>query len=246
VFSFGVNYVVLGLVVCFPFRPDRYHCLPVLWRVFRKKGLPGHKKRTELAREMAHLMSDRDVFLVGDGAYVNASVLRDRPANLHLIGPLPLKAALYDLPGERPPHQRGPRRKKGKRLATPKQSFEDTATCPAVEQEVTFAGRTKKTLRVQVLDEVLWYTGYKTEPVQVVMVRDPSGAWADTALLCTKVGLSAREAIGGYARRWSVETVNSMIKRRLAAAVAGRGFPSQSRDGWLLALTLNLMLERTK
>jgi len=37
VFSFGVNYVVLGLVVCLPFRPNRYHCLPILWRVFRKK-----------------------------------------------------------------------------------------------------------------------------------------------------------------------------------------------------------------
>ena len=51
---------------------------------------------------------------------------------------------------------------------------------------------------------------------------------------------------GGYGQRWQVETVNSMVKRRLAASVAGRGFPSQSRDGWLLALTLNLMLERTK
>jgi len=211
VFSFGVNYVVLGLVVRFPFRPDRYHCLPILWRVFRKKGLPGHKKRTELAREMAHLvaglMPDRDIYLVADSAYVNAAVLRDRPANLQLIGPLPLKAALYELPGEPSPGQRGRRRKKGERLATPKQSFEDTAACPAVEQEVTFAGQTRKALRLQVLDEVLWYTGCKTEPVQVVMVRDLSGAWTDTALLCTKVGLSAREVVQGYARRWSVEVM---------------------------------------
>jgi DDE family transposase len=50
---------------------------------------------------------------------------------------------------------------------------------------------------------------------------------------------------GGYGQRWQVETVNSMIKRRLATAVAGRSFPSQSRDAWLLALTLNLMLERS-
>jgi hypothetical protein len=174
-------------------------------------GLPGHKKRTELAREMAHLaaglMPDRDVCLVADGAYVNASVLHGRPANLQVIGPLPLKAALYGLPGKPSPGQLGRRRKKGKRLATPKQFFEDTAACPAVEQDVTFAGQTRKALRVQVLDEVLWYTGCKTEPVQVVMVRDPSGAWADTALLCTKVGLSAREVIGGYARRWSVEVM---------------------------------------
>jgi hypothetical protein len=49
---------------------------------------------------------------------------------------------------------------------------------------------------------------------------------------------------GGYGQRWQVETVNSMIKRRLATAVAGHGFHSQSRDAWLLAMTLNLMLER--
>src|SRR5262249_3661295 len=77
VFSFGVNYVVLGLVVCFPFRPDRYHCLPVLWRAFRKEGLPGHKKRTELASEMARLAADlmplRSVYLVADGAYINSA-----------------------------------------------------------------------------------------------------------------------------------------------------------------------------
>jgi hypothetical protein len=50
---------------------------------------------------------------------------------------------------------------------------------------------------------------------------------------------------GGYGQRWQVETVNSMVKRRLATAVASRSFPSQCRDAWLLALTLNLMLDRS-
>ena len=53
------------------------------------------------------------------------------------------------------------------------------------------------------------------------------------------------KAYGGYGQRWQVETVNSMVKRRLATAVAGRSFPSQCRDAWLLALTFNLMLERS-
>lgn len=217
VFSFGVNYVVLGLVVRLPFRPNRYHCLPVLWRVFRKKGLPGHKKRTELAREMAHLVADlmplRQIYLVADSAYVNAAVLRDRPANLHVIGPLPLKAALYELPEPPLPRQRGRRRKKGKRLDSPKQSFEGLADCSeAVEQEVTLAGEVSKRLRLRVLPEVLWYTGCKTEPVQVVLVRDLSageetGGWPDTALLCTCRGLDAAEVVQGYCRRWSVEVM---------------------------------------
>src|SRR5215213_6874490 len=102
VFRYAVNYVVLALVVVPPFRPDRAFALPILWRAFRKKGTAGHKKKTELARELALLVAaalpGRRVCLIGDSAYVNASVLRDRPANLDVIGPLPLKAALYRCP----------------------------------------------------------------------------------------------------------------------------------------------------
>ena len=49
---FGLNYVVLALAVRLPFRPDRYYALPVLWRVFRKKGQEGHYKRTVLAAQL--------------------------------------------------------------------------------------------------------------------------------------------------------------------------------------------------
>jgi hypothetical protein len=47
---------------------------------------------------------------------------------------------------------------------------------------------------------------------------------------------------GGYGQRWQVETVFSMIKRRLATAVQGRTYWSQSRELWLLAVTHNLMI----
>ena len=39
---FGLNWVVLGIAVPIPFRTDRYYCLPVLWRLCRKKGQPGY------------------------------------------------------------------------------------------------------------------------------------------------------------------------------------------------------------
>jgi DDE superfamily endonuclease len=208
VFRYALNYVVLGLAFRLPFRADRYHCLPVLWRAFRKKGEAGHKRRTQLAAEMARLVAElvpsRRVCLVGDSAYVNATVLRELPANLELIGPLPLKAALHGLPGPRRPGRRGPRRKKGERLATPRELFEDTASCPARGARLNLP-RGSKALRVQELKGVLWYGACKSRPVQVVPVRDPSGAWPDVALLCTDVALSAAAVIGGYARRWSIE-----------------------------------------
>ena len=218
VFRYGLNYVVLGLAVRLPFRPDRYHCLPVLWRVFRKKGSAGHRKKTELARELAGLVAGltpaRAVRLVGDSAYVNAAVLRDRPANLELIGPLPMKAALYGLPRPRPQGKRGPQPKKGDRLVTPREMFEDERDHPARLTRARGPGG-EKDLRVQVVKDVLWYSACRGTPVQVVLVRDPSGRWPDTALLSTDVRLSATEVIEGYARRWSIEVAFHDSKQHL-------------------------------
>jgi hypothetical protein len=117
-FRFGLNWVVLGIAVPIPMRPDRYFCLPVLWRLCRKKGQPGYRPRpqaaAELARALATAVPERTFWLVGDSAYVGAATLGDRPANLEVIGPLPWKAALFERPG--PYSGRGRRPKKGRRL----------------------------------------------------------------------------------------------------------------------------------
>src|SRR5437868_4152316 len=42
---FGLNWVVLGVAVPLPFRKDRYFCLPMLWRLYQKKGKSGHQSR---------------------------------------------------------------------------------------------------------------------------------------------------------------------------------------------------------
>ena len=97
-FRCGLNWVVLGLAVHLPFRPDRYFCLPVARRVYKRKGTAGHRKRTALAAELARLaaacLPGRDCWLVGDAAYLSAAVLKGRPANLRVIGPLRWDAAL--------------------------------------------------------------------------------------------------------------------------------------------------------
>ena len=45
-----------------------------------------------------------------------------------------------------------------------------------------------------------------------------------------------------YGQRWQVETVYSMIKRRLGSAVSGRTYWSQCRELFLLAITHNVMI----
>src|SRR5260370_28832926 len=38
VFRFGNNWVTLGVVIELPFRPNRYFCLSILWRIYRKQA----------------------------------------------------------------------------------------------------------------------------------------------------------------------------------------------------------------
>jgi len=217
-FRFGVNWVVLGLVVRLPFRPDRYVCLPVLWRAYRKAGTPGHRKRTELAAEMARLaagwLARRECWLVGDSAYVNATTLKGRPANLGVVGPLRPDAALYAPPPARPPGRRGAPRKRGERLMTPAQAFADASAYPAAECEVDLPGGPKR-VRTQVMAGVLWYAGAGEERVTVVLVRDPSGGWKDAALLVSAPSASAEFAVAGYCRRWSIEVAFRDSKQHL-------------------------------
>lgn len=205
---FGLNWIVLGIVVPIPMRPDRHFCLPVLWRLYRKKGQPGHQPRSqaaaELARKLAEANPERTFWLVGDSAYINATLLQDRPKNLQVIGPLHWKAALFSLPDPPREGQRGRRRKKGQRLPTPKAMIEDTKAYPAELMEIAFPKETRE-LRVQVIRDVLWYGGSKTDPVAVVLVRDPSGQWRDEALVTTDPTAMAAFVIAGYCRRWSVE-----------------------------------------
>jgi DDE superfamily endonuclease len=207
-FRFGLNWVVLGIALPIPMRADRYFCLPVLWRLYRKKGQAGHKPRpqsaAELARRLAQANPDRTFWLVGDSAYINATLLRGRPANLHVIGPLHWKAALFDRPEPRRAGQKGASRKKGDRLPTPKAMIEDTTKYPAELMEIVFPQLTRE-LRVQVIRDILWYRGSKTDPVAVVLVRDPLGQWRDEALVVTDPTASAAFVIQGYCRRWSVE-----------------------------------------
>jgi hypothetical protein len=205
---FGLNRVVLGIAAPIAMRTDRHFCLPVLWRLYRKKGKDGHQTRPQaaatLARKSAEANPDRTFWLVGDGAYVNAALLQGRPANLQVIGPLHWKAALYDRPAPRQPEQKGASRKKGDRLPDPRAMIGDTLRYPAELMTIAFPKQERQS-RVQVVRDILWYRGGRTEPVMVVPVRDPLGEWRDEALVATDPTVTASFVILGYCRRWSVE-----------------------------------------
>ena len=230
ILRFGLNYVVVALVLHLPFRRDRYFAFPVLWRVYRKKGQEGHYKRTQLAaRLISHLaeaIPERSFSLVADSAYINTAVLSHLPENVDVIGPLPKKAALYLPPPPKVEGQKGAPRKKGLRLPNPTQLLEKpellqelakqhseafaqvSAWNPqgwsAQEVELTLP-KGKKKVRVQTLHGMLWYHACKQNPVTVALIHDPEGEWRDEVLVSTRVGATAEEMILEYGKRWSVE-----------------------------------------
>jgi hypothetical protein len=230
ILRYGLNYVVVALALRLPFRPDRYYALPVLWRVFRKKGQEGHQKRTRLAasliRRLADAIPQRSFCLVADSAYINTAVLSNLPDNVVVIGPLPKKAALYLPPLPKVEGQKGAPRKKGLRLPTPLQLLAkpqlldemanehgeefapirrlNAAGWSAQEQELALP-KEKKKLRVQTMRGVLWYHALKQKPVTVALIHDPEGKWRDEVLVSTKVETTAVEMILEYGKRWSIE-----------------------------------------
>jgi hypothetical protein len=64
--------------------------------------------------------------------------------------------------------------------------------------------------------------------------KPPSGYW--------RRQMAARLHTTRYGQRWQSETVNSMLKRLLGAALRARTYWSQCREIVLRALTLNLMI----
>lgn len=217
VFRFGNNWVVLGVVVELPFRPNRYFCLSILWRVYQKQGNKPkreHRTKNQLAAEMLAVLAGwlptREILVVADSAYIGKHLLRQRPANVEALGPIHWKAALYDVL----PEAQG-RTKHGCRWPTPREMLANDQQWPATKQAIPFKSGVTRELEIKTIRGVCWYDTAGPKAVQVVLVRDPAGQWRDEALICTDVRLSATEIITGYCRRWSVEVAFADAKQLL-------------------------------
>jgi hypothetical protein len=199
--------VLLGLVVSLPFRRDRYFCLPLLWRVYEKRGTKSkqeHRTKTDLAAEMVRTLAKwlpgREILVVADSAYIGKALLRDRPENVDFIGPICWPAALTEVKRTRD----GREISSGKRWPTPKEILDDDRRWPPQTRLFDFANGKQRRLRIKSL-HVCWPSVAGDRPVSVVLVRDPQGEWRDEALVSTNPDLHDWEIVVGYCRRWSVE-----------------------------------------
>jgi DDE superfamily endonuclease len=175
--------------------------------------------KPDLAREAitlvagwaTELVPERMVYVVGDTSYLNQTTVAGRPANVEVIGPLRMDAALWTLPPTRRPGQKGRPRKRGARLPTPTaQAQTRTAHGTWHPVRVTLYGRCVTPLVFR--GTALWYSVLPDAPVRYVVVRDPRGHRQDAAFCCTDLSVSVAFLLETYATRWTLEVTFFLLK----------------------------------
>lgn len=216
-FRFGNNWVLLGLMVAVPFRHDRPFCIPLLWRVYEKRGSKTkaeHRTKVELAADMirtlARWLPGHKILVVADSAYMGKGMLKGRPDNVDAIGPICWTAALMEVK----PNRDGREVSTGKRLQTPREILADDRGWPPRTRVIEFANGRRRRLQLKIV-LACWPTVVGERPVVVVLVRDPAGQWRDEALVSTNPELCDWEIVTGYCKRWCVEVVFADAKQQL-------------------------------
>lgn len=207
VLNWGHSWVVLGVLVKLPFRDDRWFCLPILFRLYLNKSAAAkarrvYRTRPELAVEMLRVLSAHGKMLhfhvVADSLYGGKSVLHELPANCDLTSRLHLEARLYDAPLERQPGTRGRTRKRGDRLASPRQMLEARARRVTLE----LYGRKEQ---VRLAETVARSEADLARPLRVVAVESLNTERRIQAFYSTASQANALQVLAWYARRWAIE-----------------------------------------
>lgn len=217
IMNWGHSWVVVGVIVEFPFRPGHYFCLPILFRLYlnKKKAVKHrrkHRTRPELAVELVHLLckhrKNRRFHALADSAYGGKSVLNLLPDNCDLTSRLVKNARLYDDPAKRRTSGRGRPPKRGEQLPTPLQMLADR--CRRVSLHIY--GRREKARLADVEARVF---AAPDRPLRVVAVEAIQGGRGQEVFYSTCHTANAEEVIAWYAMRWSIEVAFHDSKQHL-------------------------------
>jgi hypothetical protein len=211
----GHNWVVVAIAVCLPFTSIPILALPVLARLHQSgKGQPSCAQLAkEMLAEVLAWFPGRSFTLVGDGAYACKELLGDLDQRVAFVGRLRGDAAVYDPRVPRAKKsKRGPKAKKGPRLPSPK-----AAAAKADRKRTTLGQWLWQKVSVCAYGEVrelkafsyvaVWPRVRGLQPIQIVVVRDPSGKMDDVYLFTTDLNASLEWVITQFAWRWSIEVL---------------------------------------
>lgn len=215
--SWSHSWVVLSVVVRFPFCADRFFALPILFRLYinkqtvAKKG-GWYRTRPELAVDLLYTLCrshpERRFHAVADSTYGGQSVLGDLPENCDLTSRLDLDARLYEAPPPRRPGTNGRPRKRGNRLASPRQMLNGRAR----RQTLNIYGRHDN---VRMTDRVARAYAVPDRSLRIVAVEPLTGGRGLQAFYSTRADASAEQVLVWYAMRWSIEEAFQNSKTHL-------------------------------
>ena len=215
--SWGHSWVVVGVLMQFPFREDRWFCLPIMFRLYLNKDAAAqarrrYRTRPELAVELLQVLCNhvkhRHFHALADSAYGGKSVLRYLPSNCDLSSRLHLDARLYALPPERKPGTNGRPRKRGARLPSPRQMLRRRAE----RRSLQIYGRRDR-VRLSTC-QVVWESDLN-RTLRVVAVEPLSGGRPIQAFYSTDASATAEQLLTRYARRWAIEQTFQETKSHL-------------------------------
>ena len=220
----GLRWMSLMLLGPIPWA-SRVWALPLLTalvpseRVCREQGR-GHKPLLDLARQLAlqarRWVPERDLVLVGDGAFSALRFLDAmRRSHVTAITGLRLDAALFDPAPPRPPGTIGRPRTKGARRPTLAQTLaaEDTLWREVVVPG--WYGAAERTIEIA-SDTAVWrHGGMPVVPIRWGLIRDPEKRFQPQAVLCTDPARDPAQIVSWFVRRWSIEVTFQEVRAHL-------------------------------
>jgi DDE superfamily endonuclease len=219
--ALGNKWVVLGLAVPIP-GTQRIFCLPI-HAMLQKPGR-GQAGEPALARmmleEVRQWFPERRLLLVADGGFSAKNLLRDLDGQVRYVGLMRGDAALHEPQiAPRRPGQRGPNRKYGLRLPSPREAacLADQAAHPQ-----NFRWKTVRVFaygqlrRFQVCSfEATWPKVFGKRAIQVVLCRALDVGYDEVYLYTTDLQASADWVVETYAGRTSIESTFKNSKQVL-------------------------------
>ena len=208
--SWGHSWVVLAVVVRFPFCPNRVSSLPIRCRLYRNhkacaKWRVVERTRPQLAVELLLRLCarypDRAFHAIADSTYGGESVLGHLPPNCGLTSRLPLDARLHEPPPPKQPGIPGRPRRRGQRMDSPEQRLAQRAhrTC------LHIYGRHD---RVRLSTQVSCWYSVPNRPLRIVALQPLVGGRPVQAFYSTDEKAAPAAVLTQYSRRWNLEEVN--------------------------------------
>ena len=215
------NWVVGAVTLRLPGWPRVRWAFPVLFALYRKRPdcttLHPFQTRQQMAAAMVRQATEAlpEVLwrVCVDGQYATRDLAAGLPREANLVSRIRRDAALHELPsGRRRTGCRcGPVPKKGRRLPSLKELAQQSQGWKTIS--VCHQGRQ---VQRKVLGLVcLWYHVCRSQPVRVVIVRDPAGRQKDDYFFCTDSTVSEPEIVQRAVDRWGVEESIQEAKQQM-------------------------------